>query len=148
MVHSIPHLYILVNNESLSQLLVKLHGFLLLHHNESNCEEYEFNEKDLAQGACNVFDRATISSEKNFLSISNIYEQIRCFIERVNAGCRVKGPANGSKRVRSQDEASYRTFLGWEEGPGTLKGEEIDDSISYSSKNGIEKQKVIEVGHE
>jgi hypothetical protein len=50
--------------------------------------------------------------------------------------------------VRSQDKASYRTFLGWEKRPGTLKGEKIDDSISYSSKNGIEKQKVIEVGHE
>ena len=73
LVSSIPHLYILINNESLSQLLVKLHCLLLLHHYECNWEEYEFNEKDLAQGACNVLDGATVRSEKNFLSISNIY---------------------------------------------------------------------------
>ncbi len=100
LVSSFRHLYFLINNESLSQLLVELHCLLLLHHNKCNREENELNEKDLAQGACNVLDGATVRSEKNFLSISNIYVQIGCFIERVNTGCRVKGPANSSKRVR------------------------------------------------
>lgn len=89
----------LLIDESLGQVLIKLHRFLLLHHYKCYGEKSELNEKDLAQGAGNVLDGASARTEKNLLCVAYIDVKIWCLIERINAGSRVKGPADGAERV-------------------------------------------------
>lgn len=49
--------------------------------------------------------------------------------------------------MTGKDKATDGTFLVWEERPGWFKGQEINEAIAKSRKDGIEEKEVVEVGH-